>query len=112
MNTNDIIFSCIDKQPQTRVLYKNTVNGTSFYHVSSASIFWGFVDDMIIQALHWGRNIDEAVSIEVQSQLRIGSSDFGVNPYRIATFYKWLDSEVDSNYVSDRGNMWNYKKTD
>lgn len=49
----------------------------------------------------------DAVAIQIQSQLRIGSSDLGVNPERVANFYKCLNNEVPDAYISDRGNMWN-----
>lgn len=105
-NTNDIIRSCVDKQSQSRIEYTGTTSTSpSFFHVNFASIFWGFVDDMTIEvipcvtfgeadSLHPGEehmmkdNIQPALAIQVQSQLRLGKSDFGVNPYRIANFYK------------------------
>lgn len=51
----------------------------------------------------------DAVAIQIQSQLRIGSSDLGVNPERVAHFYKCLSHEVPNAYISNRGDMWSAK---
>ena len=105
-NTNDIIRNCVDKQSQSRIEYTGSTNASpSFLHVNFASIFWGFIDDMTIEVIPCAYfdkvnsktlgdnstvmdNIQPALAIQVQSQLRLGKSDFGVNPQRIANFYK------------------------
>lgn len=126
-NTEDIVKGCIDDQSQGRIEYVNGTSDTNtttkssiFYHVNYSSIFWGFVDDMSIQIttcdpedskLSWYQDLetsshryaDVTVGVQIQSQLRLGSSDFGVNPKRIAKMYKCLNKNIPDNYISDRG---------
>jgi len=102
----------------------NTYTDSRFYHINYSSIFWGLVDDMVIQVQICnpasntqnnilksnydsgpGDPIEQRFAIQIQSQLRIGSSDMGVNQERVARFYKCLNSNIDERSISDRGSL-------
>ena len=116
-NINDVINICVADQAQGRIEHSGeTSQSPSLYHVNYSSIFWGFVDDMIIEIIIWApRQLEitntensnvRALAVQVQSQLRMGSSDFGINPKRVANFYQCLNDNIPNPYKSGYGSLW------
>lgn len=108
-NTNDLILSWVDKQTQARIEYTEiSLEKRSFFHVNYASIFFGFVDDMFIEAIPCtessGGAQEISFALNIQSQSRIGNNDFGVNPSRIAGFLEWMSGQVPDNHIAHRHN--------
>ena len=83
-----VIESCIKSELQSSLEYNSSdfADKASFYHASFASLFFGFVDDMFIDVFNCPNNLDY-VSIQIQSKLRLGQSDLGVNPIRVENMY-------------------------
>lgn len=122
-NTNDIVEYCIKDPSQGRIQYHGKSTYSSLYHVNYASFFFGFVDDMTIEIVNWTqfyietkpemlptyleslKDSTDAVGVQIHSNLRIGKSDFGVNPDRIQDFYKCLNQNIDDSLKSDYGKI-------
>ena len=91
-NTQDFINQCIDRQSQSRLQNKNISETSSFYHINFSSFLWGLVDDMFIDVIPCTESSGglqvTSLGLNIQSQVRLGSGDFGVNPGRIASFIR------------------------
>jgi len=107
-NTDDLIKSCIDKQSQSRLQKVIHKDDGSLFHINTASLFWGFVDDIFIETIPCTKSSggpqETSLGINIQSQLRFGGSDFGVNPRRIANFLACLNRQIPTNHIGNRGN--------
>ena len=78
------LLEWLEEQPRTRIL--NSQEG--FIHAVQRTVFFRFPDDFTFRLACEG---DETV-IQVQSQSRLGVSDFGVNEKRVRDFYEDFDA--------------------
>lgn len=73
-------------------------------HSLFVSNFFGFVDDMYLEIMDCTHD-EKTFSVQVQSALRIGKSDLGVNPKRVADMYHCLNENFDQDLVIGRGTI-------
>ena len=102
-----IIENCINEEFQSRIIYQRlkSEDRTTFFHAEFASLFFGFTDDMFIEVIEC-QNLQNMNSIQIQSKLRLGLSDFGINPIRIDNMYECIYQSIQStNYFP---NVYNY----
>lgn len=85
--------SWVQDQAQARLL-GDTRPG--FLHARILTFFWGFADDFLISLRC--NEVGQAV-VEVQSQLRIGYSDLGVNGRRNEQFMLQLSQAVQQGHI-------------
>ena len=76
----------LENQPRTRIL--NSQEG--FVHAVQRTAFFRFPDDFTFKLFCEG----EETIIQVQSQSRLGVSDFGVNEKRVHGFYTGFDASA------------------
>ena len=76
----------LENQPRTRIL--NSQEG--FVHAVQRTAFFRFPDDFTFKLFCEG----EETIIQVQSQSRLGVSDFGVNEKRVRGFYTGFDASA------------------
>ena len=76
----------LEEQPRTRILSSQE----GFVHAVQRTVFFRFPDDFTFQISCEG---NETV-IQVQSQSRLGLSDFGVNEKRVRGFYSGFDASA------------------
>ena len=105
-NTKDLIFSWIDKQTQAFLEFSDKNKSKGFFHVNFSSIFFGFIDDMFIEVIPCtetsGGAQEISLALNIQSQSRIGSTDFGTNPRRISEFLEWMSNQLPDMYIANR----------
>ena len=93
------LLYCIKKDQGGRILSDTTSAdvGNPFIHTVFISRFFGFIDDMYLQIIKCN---SKKFGIEVQSQLRIGESDFDVNPQRVADMYGCIGSRFRKQNIA------------
>ncbi len=67
-------------------------DGLGVLEAESATLFWGFVDDVHISV---GLDNDGQTRIDVASASRVGRGDLGRNPRMIGRFLRRLDRALD-----------------
>lgn len=83
----------VQAQPQSHVLGDSR---RAFVHARILTLFWGFADDMMISLRC---NEEQQTVIEVQGQLRLGKSDFGVNSRRNERFLVELSQAAQAGDI-------------
>lgn len=76
---------------------KSTAN--NLIHISVSSSFVGFIDDMYMITEPYYDGTNEVRQVKLQSQLRIGSSDFGQNYNHVKAMLDCINSGY-SQYTS------------
>ena len=64
-----------------------------YMHVAVTSTFWGFIDDLYIKASTYDP-MRRTVTIQMQSQLRLGKYDFNKNYEHVSNMYQCLTKEL------------------
>ena len=85
-NVQTALEAWLEDQPRTRIL--NSQEG--FVHAVQRTAFFRFPDDFTFKLFCEG----EETIIQVQSQSRLGVSDFGVNEKRVRGFYTGFDASA------------------
>ena len=107
-NLNRTISSCALKDKKSVI--ENIVTQSErhqnnvIYHIAKMSTIFGFIDDMTVEITPCG-NHSNAYSINIQSVLRLGLSDLGVNPNRIADMYSCIAEEIPQDKIISRGKV-------
>lgn len=71
---------------------------SGFVHARVLTLFWGFADDMMVSLRC---NDEQQTVVEVQSQLRLGRSDFGVNARRNERFLVELSQAFQAGLIPE-----------
>lgn len=104
---NHVIQNCVQNSEMGTIQYSaqsSTSPLNTLTHSIFVSSFFGFIDDMYLQTVDCQNN-QSKFSIEVQSVLRIGQSDLGVNPQRVASMYTCIANGVQGSAVTSTGKV-------
>ena len=73
-------------------------------HTLFVSDVFGFVDDMYVEIVDCSKN-KQLYSFNIQSALRLGEGDLGVNPRRVAAIYQCLADNIGDRYKVTKGKV-------
>lgn len=71
---------------------KHSSENSKLLHLSQLSTIFGFIDDTVINLTF--DPVLKRYKIYVHSELRLGKSDLGVNPQRLASIYKCIKENM------------------
>jgi uncharacterized protein (DUF1499 family) len=73
-------------------------------HTLFVSGFFGFVDDMYLEVVDCN-GASNKLSLQVQSALRIGKGDLGVNPQRVSDMYSCIAYNIEQHLIVSTGRV-------
>lgn len=73
-------------------------------HTLFVSPIIGFVDDMYIEIVDCNKN-KQTYSFNVQNSIRIGQTDFGTSPRKVAAIYECLAENIGADRIISRGKV-------
>eukprot|EP00271_Cylindrocystis_brebissonii_P006494 TRINITY_DN19273_c1_g1_i1.p1 TRINITY_DN19273_c1_g1~~TRINITY_DN19273_c1_g1_i1.p1 ORF type:complete len:307 (-),score=61.88 TRINITY_DN19273_c1_g1_i1:300-1220(-) len=88
------------QEPSISIMTAGRNKCTVYFHLRALTFFMGFADDVFVN-VECRKGVPGGASgsggqvvVSIQSQLRIGKSDLGVNGRRIARFYAFLEKQL------------------
>mmetsp|Transcript_27186 Transcript_27186/g.24071 ORF Transcript_27186/g.24071 Transcript_27186/m.24071 type:complete len:274 (+) Transcript_27186:51-872(+) len=102
---HDELLYCIKRDQGGTIASDQIIVGDEknrLIHSLFISGFFGFIDDMYLQIVNCAPN---KYSIEIQSVLRIGESDFEVNPQRVADMYECISDGFERKNIAQTGSV-------